>query len=138
MAITLKNLFKGEITMDSVSGGVHTEDVYQVPVNKRALIKNLTFYHTDISAVAVGADGFFVITDSSDVELFRIWWVADLNTETVATSSADYIHIVGENNTLGLENLVLEDQQKIRMETTLQAGGDWDVRFTIDGALEDV
>ena len=138
MAITLSNLFKGKIALDAFSGDVYVADVYQVPAGKRALIKNMTFYHTDISGIGASADGFFVITDSSNNELFRIWWVADLSTETVATSSDDYIHLIGENNTLNLENLVLDDEQKIRMQTTLQAGGDWDVIFTIDGALEDV
>ena len=138
MAITLANLFKGEITIDAVAGADYSEDIYQVPAGKRALIKNLTFYHTDIGGIGANKNGYFSITDSADAELFRIWWTSDLSTETVAVSSDDYIHVVGENNTLDLENLVIDDEQKIRMYCSLQAGGDWDIRATIDGALEDV
>lgn len=132
MAITGESLVKAEFTSPN---GALTQ-IYQVPASKKALIKNLMFYHTATTSVTGGTDGWLVITDSSDVELIRIWWTTDLAAESIAASSADFIQVVG-GASADLSNIYLENQQKLQFAED-DPSSTWKIRVEMSGAEEDV
>jgi len=136
MAIVTKSLFKGEIQLDGEAGLAEVIDIYQVPANKRALIKHFHFYIT-LNTMGAGDDAWIVITDSADNELVRIWWTTDANALGVAADDTGFIFLTTED-TDSHQNIVLESQQKIRFAHVGDTGEDMDIRVDISGAEEDV
>ena len=131
MAIVGKSLKKGLV--QSVAGtAVH---IYQVPVNKKALIKHFHFY-VDASTMLAGEDAWIVITDSSDTELVKLWWTTDANAIPIAASDTDFIFLTTKD-TDSHENIILESEQKIRLHNASGTAKDFDIRVDISGAEED-
>ena len=133
MAIRSDSLFKGEVIKPNLSEWV---DIYQVPAGKKVILKEFLWYVT-LNSVIGGGNGAIAITTSADVVLLYIRLTNNVQTSPTWQVSATDESFKYDSEIIN--NMVLEDQQKIRLGTPGTPNSNaLRIRISLSGAVEDV